>query len=263
MLDKNGFILHPHLKSPMDIRKTVYSFMYNTVITLKPEIQEKIDQMKERLHWNDYYWIGLQIRTGKLGAGDAAGHFLDNRDYDLFTRIALEKTYSMTNKTAKPVKWYVACDNKLLIAKLKSTYPQFFTTSSCTISHSSSEINRATRSSPMMCTLLDSYLLSSVDEAIITAKSTFGILSVNRKPKMKRVLIMKGDWKKYKKLIVSYESAMEVSSFTIRFVPKQLIERIHFLKTHIHSILPRFCLLSSKLYRFHSILSSKQETHGF
>ena len=203
MLDRDGFVLHPHLKSPMDIRKTVYSFMYNTVITLKPEIHERIDEKKAKLHWDDYYWIGLQIRTGKLGVSDAAGHFLDNRDYDLFTRIALERTYAVANKTAKPVKWYVACDNKLMIAKLKATYPQYFMSSSCTVSHSSNEMNRASLSFPMMCTLYDSYLLSSVDEAIITAKSTFGILSVNRKPKMKRVLIMKGDWKKYKKCVVS------------------------------------------------------------
>ena len=205
MLNRYGFILHPHLKSPMDIRKTVYSFMYNTVMTLKPDFQKRIDQKKAQLHWNDYYWIGLQIRTGKLGAGDAAGHFLDNRDYDLFARIALERSYAMANKTAKPVKWYIACDNKLMLTKLKSTYPQFFTTASCTVSHSSNEMSRSTPSLTMLCTLLDSYLLSSVDEAIITAKSTFGILSVNRKPRMKRVLIKKGDWKQYKKWVVSWK----------------------------------------------------------
>ena len=195
-LDRNGFILHPHLKSGADIRKTVYSFLYNQVIKLQPDLAEGVVAIKKKLHWDDYYIIGIQIRTGKLGIKDAPNHFLEVRDIDLFSRYALIQTEKAMNMTTKPVKWYVACDNRMVKAKLSKTYPKYYMTNSCTLSHSNKDLERSVRSSGLVCALYDSYLLSAVDEAIITAKSTFGILAVNRSPRMKRIQIMKGDWKK-------------------------------------------------------------------
>ena len=195
-LDRNGFILHPHLKSGADIRKTVYSFLYNQVIKLKPDLEEEVVSIKKKLNWDDYYIIGIQIRTGKLGIRDAPDHFLDVRDLDLFSRYALIQTEKAINKTKKPVKWFVACDNRLVKMKLSKTYPKYFMTNSCILSHSNKDLERNVRSSGLVCALYDSYLLSAVDEAIITAKSTYGILAVNRSPRMKRIQINKGDWKK-------------------------------------------------------------------
>ena len=198
MLHKNGFILHPHLKSGADIRKTVYSFLYNKVITLKEDISQEVQKIKNSFHWDDYYIIGIQIRTGKIGIRDAPTFFLDLPDIDLFTKFALQQTEKARNKTSKPVKWFVACDNKLVKAKIRSAYGRYFLSNSCILSHSNRDLERKSRSSGLLCTLYDSYLLSSVDEAIITAKSTFGILSINRNPRMKRIQIMKGDWKNQK-----------------------------------------------------------------
>lgn len=193
-LHQHGFILHPHLKSGADIRKTVYSFLYNSVITLKEDIAADVKRLKEEHHWDEYYMIGIQIRTGKMGTRDSPTFFLDLPDIDLFTRYALQQTEKARNKTTKPIKWFVACDNKVVKAKIRSAYPKYFLSNSCILAHSNRDLERNKRSSGLLCSLYDSYLLSSVDEAIITAKSTFGIMSINRSPQMKRIQIMKGDW---------------------------------------------------------------------
>ena len=49
----------------------------------------------------------------------------------------------------------------------------------------------------MLCTLIDNYLLSSTQYAILTAKSTYGLLAMARTIDLPKIQVRQGAWKQY------------------------------------------------------------------
>lgn len=199
-LDQNGFILHPKLNDPNDIRKTLYHFIYNEVIQVHPDIPDFIEGEKERLEWKKYYWIGVQIRTGHMPGDETLNTFMNKNDLEMFSMYAEQQTaIAKANHTTKPIKWFIATDNEEIREQMVDRYPDLAVISGCEIRHSFRDVERRERSNGMMCTLLDNFLLSSCNELIITARSTYGILASFRNPSIKKLMVYRGDWRKYKR----------------------------------------------------------------
>lgn len=198
-LNNNGFVINPKLNSYQDIRKMVNYFFYVKVIQLLPEIREMVEEEKARLEWNSYYWVGIQIRSGKMPGDEGHNVFMFKDDLKMFTKYALDRTEKAAKKQAKPVKWFIAADSLKVKEDLLQTYPKYYVSTECTMSHSFRDVKRSDRTEGMLCTLLDNYLLSEVNEAVVTGTSTYGLLATYRNLNIKKDMVLRGDWKKFNK----------------------------------------------------------------
>ena len=176
-LNDNGFILNPKKRSMNEIRKMIYYFLYSEVIQIKPQVQALIDQTKRQLHWDDFYWIGVQVRTGHMPGDEDLNVFLMKSDLAVFEKAAMNRTLKAQRKQRKPVKWLLATDNVKVRDRILKSHPEYFISANCTIRHS----------------LLDSYLLSSCNELVLTLRSTYGILAANRKLDIDSIFVKRGD----------------------------------------------------------------------
>ena len=164
---------------------------------MHPDIPDFIEAEKERLEWQTYYWIGVQIRTGHMPGDETLNTFIVPEDVKMFNMYAEQQTAIARNKTTKPVRWFIATDSENIRDQMLEQYPDVAVVSGCEIRHSFRDVDRDERSNGMMCTLLDNYLLSNCNELIITAKSTYGILASFRNPSIKKLLVHRGDWRKH------------------------------------------------------------------
>ena len=192
-LNDNGFILNPKKHSLSEIRKMIYFFMYSEVIQIKPHVQALIDQTKQQLRWDAYYWIGVQVRTGHMPGDEDLNLFLMKNDIDVFQKAAMNRTREAQVAQRKPIKWFLATDNVKIRDKVLKSRPEYFISANCTIRHSLRDILSDKESNGMLCTLLDSYLLSSCNELVLTLRSTYGLLAANRKLDIKSVFVKRGD----------------------------------------------------------------------
>ena len=167
---------------------------------MHPDIPDYIEAEKERLEWQSFYWIGVQIRTGHMLGDESLNTFMVCEDLEMFNMYAEQQTaIARKNLTTKPIKWFIATDNENIRDQMLERHPDVAVVSGCEIRHSFRDVERDERSNGMMCTLLDNYLLSNCNELIITAKSTYGILASFRNPSIKKLLVYRGDWRKYKR----------------------------------------------------------------
>ena len=192
-LNDNGFILNPKKHSMNEIRKMIYYFLYSEVIQIKPQVQALIDQTKRQLHWDDFYWIGVQVRTGHMPGDEDLNVFLMKSDLAVFEKAAMNRTLKAQRKQRKPVKWLLATDNVKVRDRILKSHPEYFISANCTIRHSLRDILSDKKSEGMLCTLLDSYLLSSCNELVLTLRSTYGILAANRKLDIDSIFVKRGD----------------------------------------------------------------------
>ena len=195
-LNKHGFVINPKLRDGNDIRKMVLHFVYTRIIQTKPDILALVEKEKEKLHWSDYYWIGLHIRTGHMPGDEGLNTFMLRDDLEMFNLYGEQQTELAKNKTDKPIRWFVAADNRDVRDTLMKRHPEYAVTTSCQISHSFRDVIVEKRSEGMLCTLLDNYLLSNANELIITSRSTYGILAAYRDLNMKKIQVNRGDWRK-------------------------------------------------------------------
>ena len=122
-LNDNGFVINPQLHSYQDIRKMVNYFMYTKVIQILPDIREMILDEETRLNWSSYYWIGIQIRTGKMPGDEGQSTFLYKDDLEMFFKHAIDRTEAAKNKTSKPVKWFIAADSVMVKEDILNRFP--------------------------------------------------------------------------------------------------------------------------------------------
>ena len=195
-LNKHGFVINPKLRDGNDIRKMVLHFIYTRIIQTKPDILSIVEEEKEKMHWRDYYWIGIQIRTGHMPGDEGLNTFMLKDDVEMFNFYGEQQTELAKTKTDKPIRWFIAADNQDVRSNLKKRHPEYVMTTTCQISHSFRDVNTDKRSEGMICTLLDNYLLSNTNELIITSRSTYGILASYRDLTMKKILVNRGDWRK-------------------------------------------------------------------
>ena len=193
LLNDNGFILNPKKRSLNEIRKMIYFFLYSEVIQLRPQVQTLIDATKRQLRWDDFYWIGVQVRTGHMPGDEDLNVFLMKNDIAVFEKAAMNRTKTAQMTQKKPVKWFLATDNVKIRDRILKSHPEFFISANCTIRHSLRDILSDKESEGMLCTLVDSYLLSSCNELVLTLRSTYGILAANRKLDIKSIFVKRGD----------------------------------------------------------------------
>lgn len=198
-LNSHGFVINPKLRDGKDIRKMVYHFIYTRIILTKPDILSKVEEEKEKLNWKDYYWIGVQIRTGHMPGDEGLNTFMLKDDIEMFNFYAEQQTELAKKKTEKPIRWFLAADNQDVRNSLKKRHPEYVVATTCQISHSFRDVNTEERSEGMICTLLDNFLLSNTNELIITSKSTYGILASYRVLNIKKIMVFRGDWRKREK----------------------------------------------------------------
>ena len=125
-LNDNGFILNPKKRSMNEIRKMIYYFLYSEVIQIKPQVQALIDQTKRQLHWDDFYWIGVQVRTGHMPGDEDLNVFLMKSDLAVFEKAAMNRTLKAQRKQRKPVKWLLATDNVKVRDRILKSHPEYF-----------------------------------------------------------------------------------------------------------------------------------------
>lgn len=198
-LNDNGFVINPKLKSYQDIRKMVNYFLYTKVIQILPDIRQMILDEEARLQWSNYYWIGIQIRSGKMPGDEGQSIFMYKDDLEMFLKHATERTEAAEKKISKPVKWFIAADAVGIKEEILKRYPQYYVSTECAMAHSFRDVKRNDRTEGMLCTLLDNYILSDVDEAVVTGVSTYGLLATYRNLHIKKTIVNRGDWKKYQK----------------------------------------------------------------
>ena len=99
----------------------------------------------------------------------------------------------------KPVKWLVTTDSENVRKMIRQDYPEYYVNTNCLLAHSFRDVQKEERTDGMMCSLLENYLLSHVNEAIVTAQSTYGLLAAYRNLYIKKIMVYRGDWKKYNK----------------------------------------------------------------
>lgn len=196
-LTKNGFVLNPKLHDYKDIRKMVMNFMYTRVIRLLPDMMALVREVEEKLNWKDYYWIGIQIRSGHMKGDEGQNVFLYEDDINLFMEHAVNQTKKAMEKSTKPVKWYIAGDSTDVRSKIRKAYPQYYENCKCSISHSYQHVYTNERTKGMTCTVLENYLLTDTNETIVTAASTYGLMATYRNLHMKKIMVYRGDWEKY------------------------------------------------------------------
>ena len=194
---EHGFVVDEKGDISAQIRKYLLNFLYTEVVSVKPFVREYVLQNKNRLRWDEYYVIGMQIRSGFTNVDNYPYYFLNREDVDYFIVRAKELTEQARKKQSKPVKWFVSCDSQQLKSELVRRNPDMMLSSDCFISHSLSDMYSDHRTNGMLCTLIDGYLLGSTDVALITGRSTYGIWATNLNMHLKRIQVLKGSWKEY------------------------------------------------------------------
>ena len=192
---ENGFVITTKGDVHADLRKLLYNYLYTEIIQVKPFVTEEVSRWKEQLHWNDYYIIALQIRTGRLAMDDAINFFLYKEDTSYFIKKAEELTKEASLKQAKPVRWFVATDNNGVKRTFIYQRKDLVFATDCKVKHSMADMYKNETTEGMLCTLVDGYLIASSDVAILTARSTYGILAASQNFYLKRYSVRKGEYK--------------------------------------------------------------------
>ena len=196
--NKNGFVINPKLKDYKDIRKMVMNFIYTKIILLLPDMMQLVRETEARLRWNDYYWIGLQIRSGHMAGDEGQNVFLYEDDIEMFMAYAVNQTEKAMQKQSKPVRWYVAGDSEDVKRKVRFRYGDYYANAECAISHSFQDVFNPQRTPGMTCTVLENDLLTDTNETIVTAASTYGLMATYRNLQMKKIMVTRGDWRKFR-----------------------------------------------------------------
>ena len=183
-----GFVLNPKLRSGSDIRKMLLNFVYTKVVQVSSDITQAVKSKQRELEWDKYYWIGVQIRTGKMIGDEGRNVFM------------LNQTEKAKLAQKKPVKWLVTTDSEDVRKLIQRDYPEYYVNTNCLLAHSFRDVQKQERTDGMMCSLLENYLLSEVNEAVVTAQSTYGLLAAYRNLYIKKIMVYRGDWKKYQKM---------------------------------------------------------------
>lgn len=195
-----GFVLNPKLRSGSDIRKMLLNFVYTKVVQVSSDITQAVKSKQRELEWDKYYWIGVQIRTGKMIGDEGRNVFMFKDDLKMFTMHALNQTEKAKLAQKKPVKWLVTTDSEDVRKLIQRDYPEYYVNTNCLLAHSFRDVQKQERTDGMMCSLLENYLLSEVNEAVVTAQSTYGLLAAYRNLYIKKIMVYRGDWKKYQKM---------------------------------------------------------------
>ena len=196
-LNSHGFILNNQRFSLDEVRKLMKYFLYTKVILTKQFVLDEVEKVKRQLNWTNYFVIGLQIRTGRLKRDDVPSFFIRRDDISYFVMKAKEVTQQMESKQRKPVRWFVACDNLSDKEMIRAGNPRQVFVTGCPIVHSFVDMYNEAQTSSMLCTLIDNYLLSSTQYAILTAKSTYGLLAMARTIDLPKIQVRQGAWKQY------------------------------------------------------------------
>lgn len=198
----NGFLLYSKDYSYVEVRKNLLHYMYTKIVHVKSFITTEVNRLKQEYHWNDYYWIGIQIRSGHIARDDAFAFFLKKDDYSVFISKAKDLMIEYENSDIpkkKPVRWFLATDSKNHKKEISHTYKKFVVTNNCKMVHSMVEIHKDDLTEGMTCTLLDAYLLASCDAAVTTSKSTYGHWAMYQNLNIKRVSVRKGEFVSYQR----------------------------------------------------------------
>lgn len=195
----HGFVVDEKGDVSAQIRKYLLNFMYTQVISVKPFVSNRVTELKTKLNWDRYYWVGIQIRSGHTSVDSYFDFFLTKDDIKYFFVRARELTEQAKQKQSKPVKWFLTCDNNRIRNELLKEYGDVIASSECQSSHSLADMYSDEETDGMMCTLVDGYLLGSTDVAVITGRSTYGIWATNMNMHQKRYQVLKGAWKEYKR----------------------------------------------------------------
>ena len=197
--NERGFVLNPKLRSGSDIRKMLLHFIYTKVVRVDQDILDAVEAKRKELQWDNYYWIGVQIRTGKMVGDEGRNVFMFKDDLQMFTMYAVRQTERAKEMQKKPVKWLVTTDSENVRKMIQKDYPEYYVNTNCLLAHSFRDVQKEERTDGMMCSLLENYLLSHVNEAVVTAQSTYGLLATYRNLYIKKIMVYRGDWKKYSK----------------------------------------------------------------
>lgn len=197
--NERGFVLNPKLRSGSDIRKMLLNFVYTKVVRVDSDILQAVQNKRRELDWDKYYWIGVQIRTGKMVGDEGRNVFMFKDDVKMFAMHAVNQTEKAKQKQEKPVKWLVTTDSDDIRRSFQHDYPEYYVNTNCLLAHSFRDVQRQERTDGMMCSLLENYLLSEVNEAIVTAQSTYGLWATYRNLYIKKIMVYRGDWKKFNK----------------------------------------------------------------
>ena len=195
----HGFVVDEKGDVSAQIRKYLLNFMYTQVISVKPFVSNQVTELKTKLNWDRFYWVGIQIRSGHTSVDSYFDFFLTKDDIKYFFVRARELTEQAKQKQSKPVKWFLTCDNNRIRNELLKEYGDVIASSECQSSHSLADMYSDEETDGMMCTLVDGYLMGSTDVAVITGRSTYGIWATNMNMHQKRYQVLKGAWKEYKR----------------------------------------------------------------
>ena len=199
----HGFVIKEQYTAD-EVKKVLRYFLYHKVIAVKQFVWDEVNRVKNETNWDSYRILGLQIRTARMPK-DVPGFFIQREDVKYFEARANELTAEWESKQAKqskqfkPVRWFVACDNSQEKELLRIRNSKRVLNTRCTITHSSTDMHRSERTKGMMCTLVDNLLLSYADYALVTVKSTYGVLALARNYDMPREVVRYGAWNAYRK----------------------------------------------------------------
>ena len=192
-LHAHGFARNRTRYDPEETKKTLKRFMYNHVVAVKPFVIDEVNRVKKELSWDDYYVIGLQIRTGRLFRDDAYKFFIQDSDILYFEAVAKRVTKEVEATLGKPVRWFLACDNMEQRKAIQARNPGRVIMTHCPIVHSFIDMWSSHETESMLCTLVDNYLLSSTQYIIITIRSSYGLLALSRNPDIPKTLVRYGE----------------------------------------------------------------------
>lgn len=194
----HGFVINEPFSTD-EVKKSLRYFLYNRVISTKQFVLDEVNRIKNVTEWEKYFVLGIQIRTGRLHRDDMPGFFIQKDDVKYFEARAAELTTELEAKQSKPVRWFIACDNVQEKELMRIRHSNRVFNTRCPVAHSFIDMHSTEQKSSMLCTLVDNYLLSSADYALVTYKSTYGLLAMARKYNMPKEQIRYGAWNSYKK----------------------------------------------------------------
>lgn len=152
----------------------IHFLIYNYFIIPSNPIRVFLKKYKKM--WEEYFIIGVHIRTNRKNWNEAAGPFqnqtgINNTIHEL---VKSTKEFNKTN-----TKWFIATDNEDILEYFKSNYPQYLlTVEGMPINHS--KRSNTETDLGVYHSILDSYLLSYCDSLILTASSTFSTMAWHR-----------------------------------------------------------------------------------
>ena len=114
----HGFVVDEKGDVSAQIRKYLLNFMYTQVISVKPFVSNRVTELKTKLNWDRFYWVGIQIRSGHTSVDSYFDFFLTKDDIKYFFVRAQELTEQAKQKQSKPVKWFLTCDNNRMRKEL-------------------------------------------------------------------------------------------------------------------------------------------------